>query len=182
MRQFIDIVSENVFNPKNIPVMYHGTTDKHLSQIERFGLVPQKETDSVMRGNNSTIDGYTQKNIYLTVDPILAQLYANSQASRQGGNPVVFEVRIPDPSKLVADDDHILDVAKKMAREYIAQKYDIDDAIRGEYSAPSLKMFIDKATEDLFTRSIRNTDSVGYQGRIPASHITIFDYEKPGKP
>lgn len=176
MRQFIDIVSEDVFNPKNIPVMYHGTTDKHLDQIMRFGLMPQGDTKSVMRGNNSTISGYTQKNIYLTVDPVLAQLYANSQSNHLGGNPVVFKVTIPDPNKLVADDDHVINVAKKMAREYIEDKYNVDDAIRDEYSGPAIEQFVAKAINDLFTRSIESTDSVGYQGRIPASHISIFDF------
>lgn len=170
-------ISENVFRPDHIPQLYHGTTDKHLGEIMRRGLMPQETPHSIMRGNNSTISDYTIHNVYLTDDPNLAMMYAKSQARHQGGNPIVFSVGIPDPYKLVADDDHILDIAKKKMKSYIDKNYDDDKAMSGDYKPPLIDDFVEQISkEELFTRSLKQTDSLGYKGRIPASFIDIHKY------
>jgi len=40
---------------KNIPKFYHGTSSRYTDDIMKFGLRPQDNPDSAMRGNESTI-------------------------------------------------------------------------------------------------------------------------------
>lgn len=86
---------------------FHGTHSGLLRIIEADGLVPQEETESPFRGNLSTIPGFTAERIFLAPSAETAAFYAREQAEKAGTEPVIFEVRVDDASKLSVSDDYI---------------------------------------------------------------------------
>lgn len=111
-------------------VMYHGTTKKCIDSISRFGLRPidtnelKTTINSKNRGNNSTIANHTEKNIYLTPNRTLAIQYAKSQAKYRNDIPVLCTVIIPDTSKLMLDDDVIIDLINNRVYTFLQTKSD----------------------------------------------------------
>lgn len=183
LAQLTDLTESNPW--KEIPVMYHGTSSRNLNDIMKRGLVPQSNPDSALRGNWSTIPNYTDKNVYLTTDYDLAKGYADAQVRHDAENsiessPMVLEVRIPDPSKIIPDDDYLnirgsyhawtqLPIEKKK-RRYGAQYIDPP-----EFGGSTTDVSREIAAHDPFTQSIKYNKSVAYRGRIPASFLRIID-------
>jgi hypothetical protein len=118
------------FSDDNLPItnedgnlyFYHGTNRKSAVNIMKVGLRPMDtknimvtnrfsddmKTKSMFRGNSSTIQGYTDNNIYLTPSINVAKSYAWRQTTFKEDpedSPIVLKVMIPDPSKLLIDDD-----------------------------------------------------------------------------
>ena len=52
------------------------------------------------------IPGYSNKNVYLTFSVSEAENYATRESIWNGGSPLVIRVEIPDPTKIVADEDY----------------------------------------------------------------------------
>jgi hypothetical protein len=88
---------------------FHGTSSARLPSIMQHGLTPHTDPGSRNRNNASTINGWTEKNVYLSTSATEAQRYAEMEANHTGGTPVVLAVTVPDQSKLVPDDDFIID-------------------------------------------------------------------------
>lgn len=101
--------------------LFHGTSDYRWREIQRLGF---------MRGGAPSREGYqyidlkqgwSEQNIYLTDTIEDAENYASRQFDKDGGKAIVLRVKIPDPSKLVIDEDNkaLLDKRKfaNMIRE-----------------------------------------------------------------
>lgn len=109
---------------------YHGTSTARMRSIMSNGLVPQKNAMSFNRGNSSTIQGWTEKSIYLTTDRNKAEKYAKSEVSFSGGKAAILAIDVPDKSKLHVDDDFIIDyVYKQFAAENGVITDDVNEAI-----------------------------------------------------
>jgi hypothetical protein len=87
---------------------YHGTTSNALPAIRQHGLTPQDEPQSAMRGNMSTIPGYTERMVFLAPVAREAWFYAREQAEAHGGKPVVLAVTVHPSDPLRVSDDYIL--------------------------------------------------------------------------
>jgi hypothetical protein len=119
---------ENVINSQQH--FYHGTSSSRMQTIKSNGLTPQTDVASFSRGNSSTINGWTDKCIYITTDKTIAKRYAVNETKFSGGNPVILEVDLMDSSKLHVDDDFIIDyVYKQFAAENGVVTDDVDEAI-----------------------------------------------------
>lgn len=90
---------------------YHGTHSGNLDAIQTNGLIPQSAPDSAMRGNLSTLPGYTEQCVYLAPTIEEAAFYAKSQAEHAGTDPVVFSVIVKDSTLLCVSDDYVKDQA-----------------------------------------------------------------------
>ena len=85
--------------------LFHGTSEYRWNEIQRLGF---------MRGGAPSREGYqyvdlkpgwSEGNIYLTDTIEAAENYASRQFDKDGTKAVVLRVKIPDPSKLVIDED-----------------------------------------------------------------------------
>ena len=94
--------------------LFHGTSEFRWNEIQRLGY---------MRGGAPSREGYqyvdlkpgwSEGNIYLTDTAEDAENYASRQFDKDGTKAVVLRVKVPDPSKLVIDEDnkHMLDSIK----------------------------------------------------------------------
>lgn len=92
---------------------FHGTHSGNLEAIGAQGLSPQREPDSAMRGNLSTLHDFTEHLVFLAPDLVTAAFYANAQAEHAGQKPVVFSVLIHDKEKLSVSDDYVIEQAIK---------------------------------------------------------------------
>ena len=86
--------------------LFHGTSDYRWREIQRLGF---------MRGGAPSREGYqyvdlkagwSEGNIYLTDTIEDAENYASRQFDKDGGKAIVLRVKVPDPSKLVIDEDN----------------------------------------------------------------------------
>lgn len=84
-------------------VMFHGTSMERASAILRTGLHPN-ERESVY---SDMIDGYSNKNVYLTSDAAEAANYATREAVNDGSEAAVLEVILTPMmiTKLLPDED-----------------------------------------------------------------------------
>ena len=82
-------------------VAYHGTSVKRWPAIEKGGLKPGKfETAYV-----DQIPGYSERNLYFTMDPHTAENYATRAAIWDKSKALVLKVEIPDVTRIVPDED-----------------------------------------------------------------------------
>ena len=112
-------------------VLYHGTSSIDWEKIQKVGLHPlgygtNKEGGTESRAKH---EGNT-KVLYLAGSEQKAMDYAKSRVDDQNkkrhgspfiytkdNEPIVLAVRVPDPNKLVADDDLVNGVARNIARK-----------------------------------------------------------------
>jgi len=96
-------------------VAYHGTSAKRWAIIKSRGLIPN------MQGKvyQDLIPNYSDKNVYLALEPDEAENYATRQAIWDKSSAVVLKVIIRDPDKMVADEDWIgIGGSIKLSRPY----------------------------------------------------------------
>lgn len=89
---------------------YHGTSSKVLPLIQQHGLTPQTDPESAMRGNWSTIPGYTERMVFLTPLAKEAMYYAEEVCQKIGGEPVLLAVDLLPSDPLHVSDDYIIGV------------------------------------------------------------------------
>lgn len=87
---------------------FHGTHSGNLDSILKKGLTPIDSPQSAMRGNMSTLPGFTEKLVFLTPSASEAAFYARAQAEKFNESPVIFETIVHDESFLFVSDDYVL--------------------------------------------------------------------------
>jgi hypothetical protein len=93
---------QRILDPSDSTVVaYHGTTDKLAKQILEKGLRPGRSQFTYV----DQIPNWSENNIYLTLHPTYAENYATRAAIWYGGKPTVLKVIVPDPARIVADED-----------------------------------------------------------------------------
>lgn len=139
---------------------------------------------SMFRGNRSYIPDYTEHNVYLTTDHAIAKSYAVAQVKHEQANgikssPVVLEVTIPDPSKLISDDDY---VNKNGTYHYWSQLSKEQRLIyppklvkSQQFGGSVADLARERAAHEPYTRSLKYNESVAYRGRIPARFLKVLD-------
>jgi hypothetical protein len=105
--------------------VYHGTSTKRWSQIEKKGLVPGKFEVAY----SDQIPGYSVKNLYFTMDPHTAENYATRAAVWDKANALILKVEIPDISRIVPDEDRM--GWFELKREYNLKRTDGEDVYGG---------------------------------------------------
>ena len=95
---------------------YHGTSTARWKDIERSGLTPGKTGEHYV----DLVKNYSNKNVYLTFDPVTAENYATRQTLKDGGKALVLKVEIPDLTKIVPDEDTLHNM--KLKRVYTISK------------------------------------------------------------
>ena len=87
------------------PIMYHGTSWTNAQIILEKGLRPGHTPDQYV----DLVPGYSEHNIYLSTTAKAAEFYAKRACKKsntfQPG--AILAIRIPDPAKLLADDQYI---------------------------------------------------------------------------
>jgi hypothetical protein len=120
--------------------LFHGTSSRALPGIMKLGLTPQTKPESVMRGNLSTIPGYTERMVYLAPTAREASVYAQRLCAQFGGDPVILEIAVLPTDPLHVDDDYIIRqiLAAMLASEghppLSRDDFDADGDIDIEYS------------------------------------------------
>lgn len=82
-------------------VMFHGTSEKRWSIIQKKGMRPGSAGEVYY----DMVTGWSENNVYLTFDHSVAENYATRQAIKDKSKAVVLRVEVPDVSNLVADED-----------------------------------------------------------------------------
>ena len=135
-------------------VMYHGTTSNYLENILKFGLVPGK--------SKTNYEGISHPNaVFFSSRMEEAQHHAVHTASKVGGDPIIVNLKVPDPDLLIPD-------------------YDVD------MGAGDTTGCFDYICHTLRSRQAGNLDTdsfslsrevgvYGYKGRVPASAIFAYD-------
>jgi len=99
-----DIALTGKTNTSSGLIAYHGTSIKRWEQIKKIGLAPNKQG----KAYSNQVEGWSDKNVYLTFDPATAENYATRQALWDGTKKaIVLKIIIPDPAKIVADEDFL---------------------------------------------------------------------------
>jgi hypothetical protein len=80
--------------------VYHGTTDKYLPSIKRYGLIPNKSKGSDAWAALHTLDVANKsakrpRSVYVSKAPDFAAQFANYSAEVNGGKPVLLELKVP---------------------------------------------------------------------------------------
>jgi len=79
-------------------IMYHGTTSNYLPGLLRLGLVPGKK--------ETNYEGISHPSaVFFTSRFDEAQHHATHTAKKVGGDPVILELKVPDPALLIPDYD-----------------------------------------------------------------------------
>ena len=82
-------------------VVYHGTSTKRWPEIEKKGMLPGKYEVAYQ----DLIAGYSEKNLYFTMDPHTAENYATRAAIWDKAAALILKVEIPDITRIVPDED-----------------------------------------------------------------------------
>lgn len=192
-------------------ILYHGTSTMDWTKIQKVGLHPLGYGTNTQYGSESRFkhEGNT-KVLYLAGTPDKAMNYAKTRVTdwniklrkseyitaQDGSNdPVILQVQVPDVGRLVADDDIVNELARKIARKLWAAKTPEDQqAIMAELSKqrgfevkdPSVGMMLWRETDEGFAEifakvpprifkawkaSLNRENQVGYRGIIPPKFI-----------
>lgn len=109
-------------------IVYHGTSSKRWPEIQKKGMLPGKFEE----GYSDQIKGYSEKNIYFTMDPHTAENYATRAAIWDKSSALILQVEIPDITRIVPDEDSMgwFDLKRDyLLKRTTGQKRDY----RGEY-------------------------------------------------
>jgi len=139
------------------PVFYHGTSSDRWEQIQQKGLQPGQTGEAYV----DLRPGYSEHNVYLATNPKVAEFYAKRQAKKDGSSSgVILKVTVPDPAKLLADDD------------WIPPGTWSDEEQRVIPLSP--KAQLQRAGSHIaLSKSGRELGSFAYRGRIPSSRIEL---------
>jgi len=193
-------------------VFYHGTTGIEWQRIQAVGLQPlfvgaNQQSGHESRGKHEGNQGI----LYLagSIDQALryAKTRAESNALRlqrsadyaklNDNDPVVLRVQIPDPAKLMVDDDIIIQLAQRISRRLwraksVEQQQQITDAINqqrnlklGRETAELLWRESPEGFAEIMQRlpkrvfhawlgSLKRNNQVGYRGTIPPKFISLI--------
>jgi hypothetical protein len=80
---------------------YHGTSTKRWPEIEKKGMHPGKFEVAYV----DQIPGYSDKNLYFTLDPHTAENYATRAAVWDKAAALILKVEIPDITRIIPDED-----------------------------------------------------------------------------
>jgi len=133
--------------------MYHGTTSNYLPGLMKLGLVPGKEKTNYEGINHPAAVFFSSR-----FDE--AQHHATHTASKVGGDPVVLELKVPDPALLIPDYDVDMGAGDTGCYDYICK------TLRDNQSSQSVDT-------DSFSLS-REVGIYGYKGRVPAAAISGY--------
>ncbi|NHJ86441.1 MAG: hypothetical protein FK734_13335 [Asgard group archaeon] len=137
--------------------LFHGTTSQYAGQIVRFGLMPD-QTNSNYPGHGPHESITHEEYVFLTEDLNSASYHAMNAVEINGGFPVIFRFKIPDPNLLVQDYD-IEIMSNESSNDVYVNTY---KAPRDEYQP--------KIQESPFGFS-KKVGLFGYHGRIPSNFI-----------
>ena len=161
-----DIIDKDISVKKlkgEIPkIMFHGTSARELTSLLKYGLCPY----GLQPGNNDQRSNFSKKNIwhpshvFVTATFEAAQYYDDNATQKDNFSfPIIIELNLPDPNKLVPDFDADSTVG---AKSYYFHK------------VPSPTPTIMKAMG-----VSRETGKWGYKGRIPSSFFRWIHYYNP---
>lgn len=197
-------------------IFYHGTSGTEWQRIQKVGLHPLFMGSNQQRGGESR--GKYESNervLYLasSVDKALQyaknrshsnnyRLHGSSYISTDNNEPVVLQVQIPDPAKLVADDDLIIQLAQRISRrlwygksqeerQRITHEINLKQNLNVDADTAQLlwregdgfseiMQRLPKRAFGLWLASLKRNNQVGYRGIIPPRFIKLIVTAKQG--
>lgn len=158
-------------------VFYHGTSTRLWKAIQTKGLRP----GLVAEVYGDLVPGYSEHNVYLTVMRSDAHNYASRAAVADKTEGAVIEVIVPDPAKLVPDEDQMGPLANLPAgRDLMKRHPDIEDVHFRHYqtwtSHPKAALI-----RQVFMNSLKSLrgGTVAYRGIILPKHLKLVQTFKP---
>ena len=149
-----EYTSKHDIKGKVADIMYHGTTSNYLPGLLRLGLVPGKK--------ETNYEGISHPSaVFFTSRFDEAQHHATHTAKKVGGDPVILELKVPDPALLIPDYDVDMGAGDTGCYDYICQ------TLRDKQSSQS------DVDADSFSLS-REVGVYGYKGRVPAAAISGY--------
>lgn len=183
-----DTISELTRSTSGSVMFYHGTSLLKYKQIQKTGLLP----GMTRKAYSDQIKGYSDHNIYLSLDISDARNYATRAAIWDKSKAVVLQVEVNDFTKFVPDEDtmHWLDHILKGHRnaEPFIQRYMKDTG--AEHHGHHLKHY--KHEDSQFQSMLRifatmqpklaaRNVNFAYRGRIQPTKIKLLESWKPAK-
>lgn len=133
-------------------VLYHGTTSSLHPRISKYGLRPRGTTGIAPTWGGE--DAPSKEHLVYLGTRRDAEAAAGEAAQTHGGDPAIYRVVVHDRSKLEPDEDWLAHVTASNKQERYTHTLDRVNPANTEW-----------------WHSLRGVGSVGYNGRIPASHI-----------
>jgi len=184
-------------------VLYHGTSSLDWVTIQKVGLHPLGYGTNIQPGSESRAKHKgNYKVLYLAGSIEKAMQYAKTRVDDQKRKnkiydiePVVLEIQVPDPARLVADDDVVNNIASNIANKLWKSKSTQEQKdimnnlsqIKGfEVKDPTIGMMLWRETDEGFNEvmskipnsvfktwkaSLIRENQVGYKGIIPPKFI-----------
>ena len=135
-------------------IMYHGTTSNYLPGLLRLGLVPGKK--------ETNYEGISHPSaVFFTSRFDEAQHHAAHTAKKVGGDPVIVELKVPDPALLIPDYDVDMGAGDTGCYDYICQTLRDKQSSQSDVDANSFSLS-------------REVGVYGYKGRVPAAAISGY--------
>lgn len=203
---------KNRFSMANLDdlIFYHGTSSVDWVKIQKYGLVP------LMTGPNTTGASESRAKydmnahvLYLATTTKIAHGYAKARTEswerkfKKETNwkaldqveEVIIEVRVPDPTRLVSDDDAVNDVMRSIATKTFKNKspdeqkrimtalsasagFEIKDRTVAEMlwreTKEGFDEIIEQAPKEIWKdwfKSLQQYNQVGYRGIIPPTFL-----------
>lgn len=157
--------------------VYHGTSKKSYAKIAKIGLVPQKKPNSFFRGNESTLKGMTELQVFYTNTADHAEYYSSEQADHHGTDPVVLQIPVSafDRALCFPDDDYLIVL---VADKFSADEEEARDALSdiGQNKSSSLEGFTTEVLDELiikWRKHFKFTEPFGYRGTIGIDNIKV---------
>jgi len=143
-----------IMKGKTIDVAYHGTSTKYLQSILKFGIAPNKE-----KSNYKDIEHPDA--IFFSSRFLEAKNHATHTATKNGGDPMILEFKIPNKNLLIPDYDVDIKSGESGIYDYIPSRVREDNASNSEMKGSSNSLS-------------REFGIYGYKGRIPSSFIDFY--------
>lgn len=145
---------------KEIPdVVYHGTGSAYIKDILKYGVKPVDFSNWSIKNEGL---------IFFSSKPKVAKFHANNiyYNLSKSDFPIIVEMTIPDPAKLVPDYDLFLEVTHGRSHFNLKKVYDM------YIENPSImyKTGNEKDARKVLS-AMRDSGVYGYKGRIPAEFI-----------
>lgn len=153
---------------------FHGTSTAHIENLLKTGLRPRPD-----QTNFDNIEH--QDKVFVTTSEDKALFHAQMAAMKTESMPIILELKIPDPDKLVSDYDvvsNIIGANSELSSELGYDEIYYADRYAGHGNPSSGYKDMVKRYAGKLGQISSHMGIFGYKGRIPATFIKEVQYDE----
>lgn len=169
-RKESDVVKGGEFKPMTF---YHGTSMKRWKNVKTKGLSPGNTPETYI----DLVDGYSDKNVYLTTSVSVAENYATRASIDDRADAVVLKVIVKDPTKFVVDEDSAGWLTVTNPDGELENVFFKHSTWRSWPNAEKIQAQF----QTNLMKGLSKSQTIGYRGIIRPSDVSVLHSYKPAK-